>query len=72
MVPRYACDVLKLEKVQNAMTKQVSGIGNKQPEQRDRICNLPSIEGRIKRVIAIETFEILNGMCLSTYYERAK
>lgn len=61
-LPRYQGDIDKLEKIQNRVTKLVSGIGNMTPEERNRFCHLPSLEQRRTRGIAIETFKIINGM----------
>ena len=50
-----------LERVQRWVTKQVPGIGRYRYETRREICQLNTIEDRLQRGIAIETFKFQNG-----------
>ena len=51
----------KLESVQRWTTRQIPGIGKYSYEDRLKICHLPSIEQRLQRGIALETYKFING-----------
>ena len=62
--PNLMSDMKTLERVQRHATKQVSGIGNLEWSERNRICGLLSIKDRIDRQTAVETYKIINGLSL--------
>ena len=61
-IPYQVQHLKKLESVQRWYTRQIPGIGHLDHETRYKLCGLKSMQSRIDRGIAIETFKIVSGL----------